>query len=227
MHQDHLWKNAFWTHFRLIFGPKTGHFQGILRCSMGQNASPRAEKWAKNTFLSIANGPASLSVTMIFDPFFTHFWFQNVPFSRHFGIFHGPKRPTTGSQWAKNTCLNIPNGPGSVLEKRGFDPFLTHFWLENGPFSRYFGIFHGPKRITTGSKWVKNTCVSSPNGPRSLLEKRAFDPFLTHFWSQNGPSSSHLGIFHGPKRVTSSSKWAKNFFERPTWSRIGFGKMRF
>ena len=44
-------------------------------------------------------------------------------------------------------------------------------------------IFHGPKCITTGSKWAKNTCLSIQNGPGSLLEKHVFDPFLTHFWS--------------------------------------------
>ena len=49
------------------------------------------------------------------------------------------------------------------------------------------GIFHGPKCITTGSKWAKTTCLSIINGPRAFLEKRVFDPFLTHCWSQNGP----------------------------------------
>ena len=63
-----------------------------------------------------------------------------------------------GSKRAKNTCLTIPNGPGSLLEKRVFDPFLTHFWSQNGPFSRHFGIFHGPKLVATGSKWAKTTC---------------------------------------------------------------------
>ena len=71
-----------------------------------------------------------------------------------------------------NTCLSIPNGPGSLLEKCGFDPFLTHFWSQNGLISRHFGIFHGPKRVTTGSKWAKTTCLSIINGLRSLLEKQ-------------------------------------------------------
>ena len=47
--------------------------------------------------------------------------------------------------------MSILNGPGSPLEKHVFDPFLTHFWSQKGPFSRHFGIFHGPKRVTTGS----------------------------------------------------------------------------
>ena len=55
-----------------------------------------------------------------FDPFSTHFWSQNGPFSRHFGIFHGPKRATTGSKRPKNTCLSIPSGLGTTLEKMIF-----------------------------------------------------------------------------------------------------------
>ena len=125
-------------------------------------------------------------------------------------MFHEPKRITTGSKWAKNTCPSIANGPGSLLEKRVFDPFFTHFWSQNGPFSRHLGMFHGPKLVATGSKWAKNTCSSIPNGPGSLLEKRVFDPFPTLFWSQNGPFSRHFAIFHGPKRVTTGSKRAKN-----------------
>ena len=80
----------------------------------------------------------------------------------------------TGSKRAKNTCLSIPNGPGSLLEKHVFDPFLTHCWTQNGPFSRHFGIFHGPKRATTGSKRPKNTCLSIPSGLGTSLEKMFF-----------------------------------------------------
>ena len=75
----------------------------------------------------------------------------------------------TCSKWAHFTCLCTPNGLGSIfnwkLEKRVFDPFLIHFWSHNGPFSRHFGIFHGPKRITMASKRAKNTRLSIPNGP--------------------------------------------------------------
>ena len=110
----------------------------------------------------------------VFDPFLTHFSSQNGPFSSHFGIFQGPKPVATGSKWAKTTCLSIINGPGSFLKKRIFDPFLTYFWSENGPFSRHFGIFHGPKRATTGSKRPKNTCLSIPSGLGTTLEKIIF-----------------------------------------------------
>ena len=57
-----------------------------------------------------------------------------------------------------------------------FDPIFTHFRSQNGPFSRNFGMFHGQERVTTSSKWAKNTYLSIPNGPGSLLEKSV----LTH-----------------------------------------------
>ena len=132
------------------------------------------------------------------------------PIFKAYGILHGPKRATTGSKRPENTCLSTPNGPGSLLEKHCFDPFLTHFWSQTSPFSRHFWIFHGPKRVTAGSKWAKNTCLSIPYGPGSLLEKSGFDPFLTHFWSHNGPFSRHFGILGGRKRATTGSKWPKN-----------------
>ena len=88
--------------------------------------------------------------------------------------WNGLNSVKTGSKRAKNTCLSIPNGPGSLLEKRVFDPFLTHFWSQNGPISRHFGMFHGPKRATTGSKRPKNTCLSIPSGLGTTLEKIIF-----------------------------------------------------
>ena len=140
---------------------------------------------AKKGCLSIPNGSGSLLEKHVFDPFLTHFWSQNGPFSRHFGSFQEPKPVATGSKWAKTTCLSIINGPGSLLEKRVFNPFLTHFWSQNGSFSRHFGIFHGPKRATTGSKWPKNTCLSIPSGLGTTLEKMIFSPWgpwWTHRW---------------------------------------------
>ena len=137
MVQDHIWKNTFSTRFSPIFAPKTAPSQGI------------------------------------------------------FGVFHGPKRVTMGSNWVKNTCLSIPNGPRSLLEKCVFDPFFTHFWSQNGPFSRHFGIFHGSKRVTTGSKRAKNTCLSIPSGLGTTLEKIFFFALGT---DPGGPTI-------GPRRV--------------------------
>ena len=140
----------------------------------GLNLVKTGSKWAQNTGLCTPNGPGSPLEKHIFDPFLTHFWSQNGPFSRPFGIFHGPKRVTTGSKRAKNTRFSIPNGPASLLKKHVFDPFLTDFWSQNCPFSRHFGIFHGPKYVTTGSERPENTCLSIPGGLGTTLEKIIF-----------------------------------------------------
>ena len=121
-----------------------------------------------------------------------------------------------------------PEGSTISFEKCVFDPLLTQFWSQNGPFSRHFGILHGPKRVTTGSKRAKNARLSMLNGVGSLLEKHVFDPFLSHFLSHNGPFSRHFGLFHGPEAGDLSLKMGyKHLFEPPIWSRITFGKMRF
>ena len=150
-------------------------------------------KWPQNTLLSTPYGPGAPLETNFFDPFFTHFCSLSRPFSKHIGIFHGPKPVPMGSKWAKNTFLSIPNGPGSPLEKRVFDPFLTHFWTRNGPFSRYFRIFGGQKRASTGSERPKNTCLRIVSGLGKTWKKFIFpalwtlvDPPLTP--TMRGPS---------------------------------------
>ena len=130
---------------------------------MGYNHLFEHHKWSRITFGKTR-----------FSPILTHCWSQNGPFSRHFGIFHEPKPVATGSKWATTTCLSILNGRGSFLGKSVYDPFSTHFWSQNGPFSRHFGIFHGPKRATTGSKRAKKTCLSIPDGLGTTLEKMIF-----------------------------------------------------
>ena len=201
--------NSMWFHHTSLRCVQRVHF-GAYTWWKGPNSIKMGSKWANFICLCTPNGLGSLLEKCVFDPFSTNFWSPNGPFSRHIGIFHGPKRVTTCSKHAKNTCLTITNGAASIVEKHILDPFLTHFWSQNGPFTSHFGIFHGPKRVTTGSKRAKNTCLSITNGPRSLLEKHLCDPFLTHFWSQNGPFSRHFRIFHGPKRATTGSKRAKN-----------------
>ena len=95
------------------------------------------------------------------------------------------------------------------MEKRVFDPFWTHFWSHNGPFSRHCGIFHGPKRVTTGSKRAKNTCFSIPSGLGTTLEKMIFfalgtlvDPLLAPTvrgpgWPPAPPSDNRYGGLGG------------------------------
>ena len=68
--------------------------------------------------------------------------------------------------------------PQGDLAKCVFDPFLTHLRSQNGPFSRHFGIFGGPKWATTSSKSSKNTCFSVAHGLGSFLRKVIFLPPL-------------------------------------------------
>ena len=189
-------------------------------------------KWAHSTCLSTPNSPHVSLETHIFDLFLTDFWSQNNPFSRHFVTVEWPKWLAMGSKRAHFTCLCTPNGLGTFLEKHIFDPFLTHFSLQNNAFSRHFVTLEGPKWLAMGSKRAHFTCLCTPNGLGSFLEEYIFDPFLTHFWSQNSlgsfleeyifdpflthfwsqnsPFSRHFGILGGPKRAATSSKCAKN-----------------
>ena len=123
-----------------------------------------------------------------------------------------------GSQWAHSTCLCTPKSPKVSLEKHIFDPFSNDYWSQNSPFSRHFVTLEGPKWLAIGSKWAHFNCLGTPNGEGSFLEKHIFDPYLTHFLSQNCPFSRHFGIFGGPKRATTCSKCAKN-----TWFGIPCG----
>ena len=43
----------------------------------------------------------------------------------------------------------------------GKNAFLTHFWSQNSPFSRHFGIFERPKWATTTSKQSKTLVLAS------------------------------------------------------------------
>ena len=99
---DPFWSrnSPFSRHFGTLEGPKW--------LAMGS-------KWAHFTCLGTPNGLGSFLEKYTYDPFWTHFWSQKSPFSRHFGIFGGPKRATTISKCAKNTCFGIPCGPRSSL----------------------------------------------------------------------------------------------------------------
>ena len=70
-----------------------------------------------------------------------------------------------------STCSNIPNYLGSLLKKRIFDPFC----YQSSPLSRHFGIFHGPKRVTTvTSKRGTNSYLGIPGGLGTTQEKTFF-----------------------------------------------------
>ena len=62
-----------------------------------------------------------------------------------------------------------------------FDPLLIEFWSQNSPFSRHFVTLEGPQWLALGSKWAHFTCLRTPNGLGSFLEKHIFDPFFDPF----------------------------------------------
>ena len=142
---------------------------------------------------------------MQYSPIFDQFLVPQQPISRHFGILHVPITRHHGLEMGEKKLFEHSKWSTSFWEKCIFEPFFFHFWSQNGPFSRHFGIF---RVVTTGSKRAKTSCLSTPNGLGSLLEKCIFEPFLTHFWSQNGPFLRLFGIWQCSKRVTMGSKWA-------------------
>ena len=84
------------------------------------------------------------------------------------------------------------------MEKCVLDSFLTHFCSQNGPFSRHLGIFHGPKRATTGSKRPKNTYLSIQSGLRTTLEKMIFFALGTLVDPSLAPTVRGLGCPPAP-----------------------------
>ena len=111
------------------------------------------------------------------------------------GLFHSFVHP----KWSK-----------IIFGRAHFQRIFHPFWSQREPFLVHFMAFEGPKWLAMGSKWAHFTCLGTPNGLGSFLEKHVFDPFLTCFLSQESPSSTHCGILRGPKQATTSSKRAKN-----------------
>ena len=144
-----------------------------------------------------------------FDPFLTHFRSQNGPCSRHFGTLRGPKRATTGSKQAKNTCPSTPRGPGSFLEKvvsppPPLDP-IDPFWRplvwaracsvrkRSGPRYRCLGVrlghFEGwkPQKVG-GCGWTR--CLRN-----RVVSHRAQDTAYFWFGAIGGQSAQILGLY--------------------------------
>ena len=127
-----------------------------------------------------------------------------------------------GSKWAHFTCLCIPNGVGSCLEKRIFDPFLPHSWSQNSPFSRHFVTLEGPKWLVMGSKWAHFTCSGTPNGLGSFFEKQIlihFDPFFVPkqcifeaFWDLRRAKTGHHELQMCQKHLLWHSMWSRIIF---------------
>ena len=96
------------------------------------------------------------------------------------------------------------------MDKRVFDPFLPHCRSRNGPLSRHFGIFHGPKPSPRAQNGLK-TLVWASQTVQGHFWKNAF---LTHFCPCFCPKTAHfqgiLAFSMAQKRATTGSKRAKN-----------------
>ena len=136
-----------------------------------------------------------------------------------------PKWLAMGSNWAHFTCLCTPNGLGSFLEKHIIDPFLTHFWSQNNPFSRHFVTLEGPEWLAMGSNWAHFTCLGTVNALGSFLEKHIFDPYLTHFLSKTAHFFNAFWDFRRAKTGHHELKTRqKHLFWHSMWSKIIFEK---
>ena len=123
-------------------------------------------KWSRIIFLE----------KHIFDPFLV----PNQPIFKAFCDFGGAKMACNGLKVGSFHLFRHPKWSRTIFGK---NTFLTHFWSQNSPFSRHFGILGGPKRATTSSKHAKTTFFGIPCGPRSFLKISFCTEWtlLTHF----------------------------------------------
>ena len=148
-----------------------------------------------------------------FRPVFEPFVVPNWPIFKARSALRRAKIAQHG--WAQNELILLVCAPQIVpLEKHIVDPFLTDFLVAKQPIFKAFCDFGVAKMACNGLKRAHFTCLGTPNGLGSFLEKHICDPLLTHLLShsclQNNPFSRHFGILRGPKPATTSSKRAKN-----------------
>ena len=79
---------------------------------------------------------------------------RNITF-KAFCDFRRAKIAYNGLKMGSFHLFVHPKRSSHHFGKKGFDPFLTHFWSPKSPFSRLFGNFGGSKRATMGSKRTK------------------------------------------------------------------------
>ena len=82
----------------------------------------------------------------------------------------------------------------------------------------------GPKWLAMGSKWADFTCLCTPNGVGSFLEKDTFDPFFV----PKQPIFKAFCDFGGAKMACNGLKMGSfHLFVHPKRCRIIFGKTNF
>ena len=85
-----------------------------------------------------------------------------------------------------------------------------------------------PKWLAVGSKWAHFTCLGTPNGVGSFLEKHFFDPFLSHFLVAKQPIFKAFCDFGVAKMACSGLKMGSfHLFWHSMWFEIIFGNTPF
>ena len=64
-----------------------------------------------------------------------------------------------------------------IFRKTHFYSIFDEFLVVKQPILKAFGTFEGPKWLAMGSKRAHFTCLGTPDGLGSFLEKHIFDPF--------------------------------------------------
>ena len=74
-----------------------------------------------------------------------------------------------------------PKWSSILFRKTHFDRFFAEFWFQNSPFSRHFVGLEWAKWLAMRSYRAHFSCLWTPNGVRSSLERHIFDPLFTFF----------------------------------------------
>ena len=101
----------------------------------------------------------------------------NKPIFKALSALRGAKIAQHGLKMGSFHLFVHPNSPKESL----FGPFLADVWSKQ-PFSRHFVTLEWQQWLARGSERAHFTCLCTPNGLGSFLDKHSFDPFLTHFW---------------------------------------------
>ena len=97
-----------------------------------------------------------------------------------------------------------PKWSGIIFGKTLFDPFLTHFWSQNGPFSRHFVTLEGQKGPPRAQNAPKTLALAF-HVVRIIFEKVFFlhpvdlvDPFWhPPLWATSGSLPQPIGPRYG------------------------------
>ena len=108
-------------------------------------------------------------------------------------VAEGTKLDQNGLKIRSKHLFVHPRWSEITFGKMCFGPIFHPFLLPKGPLFKEYWDFHGPKPVPMGSKWAKNTCLSIPNGLRSLLKIT----FLTNFGPICGPKTAHFQAILG------------------------------